>query len=72
MVLTVSPVSIAGGWLAFIMALGLIGVVTAFISDLATLLGCTLGIEDSITAITLVAMGTSLPDTFASKQVYGM
>jgi len=64
----VPPVSIAGGWLAFIMALGLIGVVTAFISDLATLLGCTLGIEDSITAITLVAMGTSLPDTFASKQ----
>lgn len=25
------------------------------------------GLKDSITAITLVALGTSLPDTFASK-----
>jgi solute carrier family 8 (sodium/calcium exchanger) len=29
--------------------------------------GCTVGLKDSVTAITLVAMGTSLPDTFASK-----
>jgi hypothetical protein len=29
--------------------------------------GCALGIRDSITAITFVALGTSLPDTFASK-----
>merc|ERR1712226_1275604 len=43
------------------------GVVTMFIGDLAGLLGCTLGILDSITAITFVALGTSLPDTFASK-----
>jgi solute carrier family 8 (sodium/calcium exchanger) len=28
--------------------------------------GCVCGIEDSVTAITFVALGTSLPDTFAS------
>merc|ERR1719203_1475718 len=28
---------------------------------------CSLGMKDEITAITFVALGTSLPDTFASK-----
>merc|ERR1712050_25872 len=31
------------------------------------MLGCVMGVRDEITAITLVALGTSLPDTFASK-----
>merc|ERR1719210_765460 len=31
------------------------------------LLGCCLGISPDIAAVTLVALGTSLPDTFASK-----
>jgi Ca2+/Na+ antiporter len=44
-----------------------IGGVTAIIGDMAALLGCTMGVPDSITAITFVALGTSLPDTFASK-----
>lgn len=48
------------------MALTYIGVVTAVVGEFASLLGCCLGIDDSITAITLVALGTSLPDTFAS------
>ena len=29
--------------------------------------GCTMGLRSSVTAITFVALGTSLPDTFASK-----
>jgi len=41
--------------------------VTVLIGDLATLLGCVMDINGSITAITIVALGTSLPDTFASK-----
>merc|ERR1719409_546623 len=44
-----------------------IGGITTFVCDLATLLGCTLQISDTITAITIVALGTSLPDLFASK-----
>jgi len=35
--------------------------------QLATLLGCVIGIETSVSGITLIALGTSLPDTFASR-----
>merc|ERR1719183_3437456 len=45
----------------------MIGLVTSVISDMASLLGCVMDISDQITAITFVALGTSLPDTFASK-----
>merc|ERR1719245_3008393 len=45
----------------------MIGFVTMVIGDMASLLGCVMCIPDEITAITFVALGTSLPDTFASK-----
>lgn len=61
------PVDYCGGWLCFVCSLSMIGAVTAVIGDMAGLLGCTMGISDKITAITFVALGTSLPDTFASK-----
>lgn len=38
-----------------------------FVGEVATILGCAIGLKPSVTAITLVALGTSLPDTFASK-----
>jgi len=44
----------------------LIGLITAIVGTIAGLLGCVIGLDPSITAITLVAVGTSLPDTFAS------
>jgi solute carrier family 8 (sodium/calcium exchanger) len=37
------------------------------VGEVATILGCAIGLKASVTAITLVALGTSLPDTFASK-----
>uniref|UniRef100_A0A915EII4 Calx-beta domain-containing protein n=1 Tax=Ditylenchus dipsaci TaxID=166011 RepID=A0A915EII4_9BILA len=55
------------GWLTFVVAIFAIGMLTAVIGDVASMFGCTIGLKDSVTAITLVAMGTSLPDTFASK-----
>jgi len=55
-----------GGWACFVGCLCLIGVVTAVVGEFANLFGCVLGIKPSITAITFVALGTSLPDTFAS------
>lgn len=64
----VPPASIWGGWLAFFIALGMIGFLTAIIGDLAAIFGCLIGLKDSVTAITFVALGTSLPDLFASKQ----
>jgi solute carrier family 8 (sodium/calcium exchanger) len=63
----VPPPIYCGGYLTFVVALVFIGLLTAFIGDLATMLGCAIGMEDSITAITIVAIGTSLPDTFASR-----
>eukprot|EP00286_Rhodomonas_abbreviata_P022860 CAMPEP_0181315752 /NCGR_PEP_ID=MMETSP1101-20121128/15540_1 /TAXON_ID=46948 /ORGANISM="Rhodomonas abbreviata, Strain Caron Lab Isolate" /LENGTH=875 /DNA_ID=CAMNT_0023422975 /DNA_START=315 /DNA_END=2942 /DNA_ORIENTATION=+ len=62
----IPPPSMAGGWATFWVALCLIGVVTALINDLASIFGCLVGLRDSVTAITVVALGTSLPDTFAS------
>ena len=63
----IPPRNMCGGWAAFVIALALIGVVTTFVGELATILGCTVNLRIPATAITLVAMGTSLPDTFASK-----
>jgi len=63
----IPPTDYGGGWVCFCVALAFIGGVTAFIGDMAGLLGCCMEIPDSITAITFVALGTSLPDTFASK-----
>ena len=61
------PPRLFGGWACFVVVLGLIGVLTALIGDVAAHMGCCMGLQPSITAITFVALGTSLPDTFASK-----
>jgi len=63
----IPPVDYCHGWVCFFLALGMIAVLTAIVGDLANLVGCTLNIGPEITAITFVALGTSLPDTFASK-----
>lgn len=63
----VPPAPVWGGWAAFLVALAIIGVVTTIVGEVATVLGCVIDLKPSVTGITLVAMGTSLPDTFASK-----
>jgi solute carrier family 8 (sodium/calcium exchanger) len=62
----VPPPRLAQGWLCFSVALCFIGLLTALIGDLASHMGCCMGLTPSVTAITFVALGTSLPDTFAS------
>ena len=62
----VPPTDMGGGVPAFFVALAFIGIVTMFVGEVATVLGCAIGLKASVTAITLVAMGTSLPDTLAS------
>uniref|UniRef100_A0A7E4UWF2 Sodium/calcium exchanger 1 n=1 Tax=Panagrellus redivivus TaxID=6233 RepID=A0A7E4UWF2_PANRE len=64
---SIPPTDYYNGWVCFVISIVFIGLLTAVIGDVASMLGCTVGIKDSVTAITLVAMGTSLPDTFASK-----
>jgi len=63
----VPPVCFGGGWPAFCVSLGFIAIMTVVIGDLAALFGCVIGLDPSITAITFVALGTSMPDMFASK-----
>jgi solute carrier family 8 (sodium/calcium exchanger) len=65
----VPPSKYCGGYFAFFVALAFIGIVTMIVGDVAKMLGCVCGIKESVTAITFVAMGTSLPDTFASMTV---
>eukprot|EP00322_Chrysochromulina_rotalis_P006425 CAMPEP_0115860602 /NCGR_PEP_ID=MMETSP0287-20121206/17213_1 /TAXON_ID=412157 /ORGANISM="Chrysochromulina rotalis, Strain UIO044" /LENGTH=266 /DNA_ID=CAMNT_0003314933 /DNA_START=9 /DNA_END=809 /DNA_ORIENTATION=+ len=61
------PPRLGGGWTCFVVVLAMIGALTALIGDIAAHFGCCMGIAASTTAITFVALGTSLPDTFASK-----
>ncbi|XP_029637256.1 sodium/calcium exchanger 1-like isoform X4 [Octopus sinensis] len=63
----VPPTEYWGGWACFTVSICLIGVLTAFIGDFASHFGCTIGLKDAVTAVSFVALGTSVPDTFASK-----
>nr|XP_022318976.1 sodium/calcium exchanger 3-like isoform X4 [Crassostrea virginica] len=63
----IPPPTIWGGWLCFFVSLLCIGLITAIVADLANIFGCLIGLESEVTAITFVALGTSLPDLFASK-----
>eukprot|EP00440_Ansanella_granifera_P030709 gb/GFBE01033355.1/.p1 GENE.gb/GFBE01033355.1/~~gb/GFBE01033355.1/.p1 ORF type:complete len:747 (+),score=177.61 gb/GFBE01033355.1/:1-2241(+) len=63
----VPPPEFFGGWFCFVFSLVHIFGLTAIIVDLAELFGCVAGVKDAMTAITFVALGTSMPDFFASK-----
>ena len=63
----IPPTDILGGWACFVCSIMGVGALTALIGDLASHFGCTVGLKDTVTAISFVALGTSVPDTFASK-----
>ncbi|XP_041035433.1 sodium/calcium exchanger 1-like isoform X2 [Carcharodon carcharias] len=63
----VPPTEYWNGWACFVICMTVIGLLTAFINDLASHFGCTVGLKDSVTAVIFVSLGTSIPDTFASK-----
>ncbi|XP_073322551.1 sodium/calcium exchanger 1a isoform X16 [Pagrus major] len=63
----VPPTDYWNGWACFVVSISVIGMLTAVIGDLASHFGCTVGLKDSVTAVVFVALGTSVPDTFASK-----
>ena len=50
-----------GGWAAFTVSILIIGMLTAVIGDVAGHFGCTVGLKDSVTALSFVALGTSVP-----------
>merc|ERR1719444_714765 len=63
----IPPTAIMKGYPTFVISIALIGLCTAFIGDVAGHLGCFIFLKDSVNAIAFVALGTSVPDTFASK-----
>uniref|UniRef100_H2YNL3 Sodium/calcium exchanger membrane region domain-containing protein n=1 Tax=Ciona savignyi TaxID=51511 RepID=H2YNL3_CIOSA len=44
-----------------------IAILTAIVGDLAGIFGCLVNLKPTVNAITFVALGTSLPDLFASR-----
>lgn len=55
-----------GGIPCFLASIAFIGALTAIVGEIAGVMGCVMGLKPGVTAITFVAIGTSLPDTFAS------
>eukprot|EP00092_Neocalanus_flemingeri_P019103 GFUD01020693.1.p1 GENE.GFUD01020693.1~~GFUD01020693.1.p1 ORF type:complete len:936 (-),score=229.41 GFUD01020693.1:436-3243(-) len=63
----IPPTAIYNGYPTFVLAIVFIGLCTAVIGDVAGHLGCFINLKDCVNAIAFVALGTSVPDTFASK-----
>lgn len=63
----VPPAHYGGGYPCFFGSLFFIGATTLVVGETANLMGCVFGLKPGVTAITFVAIGTSIPDTFASK-----
>jgi len=62
----VPPTEFCGGWLTFWVSIVFIGLLTFLVGETAKLFGCAVGLTEPVIAISFVALGTSLPDTFAS------
>merc|ERR1711982_147315 len=63
----IPPTAMANGYVTFVVSIAFIGACTAIIGDIAGHLGCFINLKDGVNAIAFVALGTSVPDTFASK-----
>merc|ERR1719266_1938816 len=63
----IPPTAIYSGYPTFVISIFFIGGCTAVIGDIAGHLGCFINLKDCVNAIAFVALGTSVPDTFASK-----
>ena len=55
--------------LSFLLAIGWVGVFSAFMVDWATKIGCVVGIPDAVMGLTFLAAGTSVPDLLTSVVV---
>jgi len=63
----IPPTALMNGYITFVVSICFIGLCTAVIGDVAGHLGCFINLKDGVNAIAFVALGTSVPDTFASK-----
>ena len=67
----VPPTEYWNGWACFIVSILMIGLLTAFIGDLASHFGCTVGLKDSVNAVVFVALGTSIPGNLLGDHLLG-
>lgn len=63
----IPPANLLGGWITFFVALFLIAAFTAIIGDLATIFSCTVGLSETVMAITVMSFGLNLPDALSGR-----
>jgi len=63
----IPPTKYGGGWVCFCTSLAATGMITAVVAEFAAMFGCMVGMPEPAVALAVVALGTSLPDTFASQ-----
>jgi len=68
----IPPTHYAGGWLTFWCSLAATGAITFVIGEMAETFACMVGIPKAFAAVSFVALGTSMPDTFASRMATQM
>lgn len=49
----IPPPGLLGGWPCFFASLAVIGGITAIVGDLASIFGCIVGLEDSVTGTSI-------------------
>jgi len=63
----IPPVRYGGGFIAFVFSIIWLGLMSLIVEQLASLLGCVIGLRTAASGVSIVALGTSVPDTFASR-----
>lgn len=63
----VPPADWKGGYPAFVCALGAVIGIVYLVNEAGSLFGCIVGLKDLMTGVSILAFGTSLPDTLASR-----
>eukprot|EP00798_Chlamydomonas_sp_ICE-L_P002409 gene2409-8720_t len=56
-----------GGYPTFFATLAMLAGLMALVKEVATMFGCAYGLSEVMTGMSIVALGTSLPDTYASR-----
>jgi solute carrier family 8 (sodium/calcium exchanger) len=62
----IPPKRFGGGWPTFFVCFFCIGLLSFFIMEVATVIGCLLNIKTCIQALVFISVGTSLPDLFTT------
>eukprot|EP00798_Chlamydomonas_sp_ICE-L_P000611 gene611-2040_t len=61
------PPTWKGGYPTFFSTLAMLAGLMALVKEVAGMFGCSVGLSEVMTGVSIVALGTSLPDTYASR-----